>query len=1225
MTNTDNNRVIPFQSQRSIGNNNYIVQNQNPDILQNNQTNITNVNNPPLEKSSVLKLFFSSTKGKIIIAIISTLVVAAVVSSVVATQVLNKKDESKEENEESSEEANNLPEIEIIHKHNYTAQDDEIFEDENEDDKVKDEEILNDEIIDEFKNDISSEDFYVSPLSSLTRNNVAQSTIVEGNTRDVPTMGQLQNEEVIIPQYGGNAKETTEEYNKVLEENKKLVSGETTYDEIDQNGKLYLKGADTGKVLYKHPYSDGLYGGNIKDDEKTVIKTMTINPISITNYITGLYAPPGEVIKIEFDGNDLVTIGGQLEFIIGQVNQDGNGSENRSGIGLKRIPILFSKLIIKKNPGYIGSFIGGPIYISNPSKKKIFKITISNAIPYKHLIYGVTTKEQFQSMASYSAPFFELDVRESIRYSGPLYIIKDLDYDNLVQNLIFWDKCVRTSRKVPTGSNINKGIHFLFDPCVNAGGALALAYVGANWCQVPPSFGLALDYETLTKYGAWGHIHELNHHFQRFGFSSSVQNEVTNNVVNLIEYILYSQISGLRNEFSTSAITSISGNHLYLDPEYSLKSLINSPPNADNEIRFYEPILQAFGYDLFIKVTQYGKGSGGVDLFYKALTEVLKYDFTYYVEKILNLQLSDSVVEECQKYGYHIFIPVSSIYQTGRYYNYDQHQYFSNTSLPYRIPRGGPSTLDFENHIIVPNGFTYEITEITEPKHGILEKISDKIYQYTPDEIENLSGIIKLTLHIINTEENIHTNVKLGLNFQVDNTQSVQTDYIYDEIIYKTTIYEAKDANFEGFSKKNFYPNFAGIMTGVKEGNIGVWEGKFRIDEEGYNYILYKGGRGPSVLYAKINDETEYKKIGEIEINQSGYMFGGSSKAFYQIALNEGDIVYFKVYLLGKTLNSGTTGWINIGLAKTNDESKVRTLGKNDIVGINHDFDQAYTFYSGDPYKEDKIFDSYSFFDYSLLEVSSPNFVPWDSTVTLEKMIDNNVNTYMHTKKEFRISETNPLILDFDLGKKYNFDTIIFNKGPTKGMFLPLNVKIYTSEDGVTENWVEDGDYICENSEDQLSILNFGKKIDTRYIRLSISKQFYGNYVAIAKIDFIEKDLKLYLKPPEFAEFGGKEKIDINYDNFPYFGHSYKLNKDSAISFLIEETTGIRIKVCNKYNSNVFLIVDNDRTNKREININGEDNLDYPIEIRNLSKGKHRFKIEVNDGIIDFEYILYEV
>ena len=269
----------------------------------------------------------------------------------------------------------------------------------------------------------------------------------------------------------------------------------------------------------------------------------------------------------------MANIGGELQFLIGQATQSNGYSENKESIGLKRMPILVNFMTIKKTHSYIGSFIGGPIYISNPPKRRIFTVTISNAVPYKHIIYGTTTKEEFEQMEEWTAPFFELDVRDSIRYSGPLQVGEGLDYDNLVQNLVFWDKCVRTSRKVPSGSNINLGIHFLFDPCVNANGAYALAYVGGNWCQVPLNFNMALNYETVTKYGAWGHIHELNHHFQRFGFSTGVQNEVTNNVVNLVEYILYSQISGLRNEFSDAAITTVSGNHRYLNPEHALNNL----------------------------------------------------------------------------------------------------------------------------------------------------------------------------------------------------------------------------------------------------------------------------------------------------------------------------------------------------------------------------------------------------------------------------------------------------------------------------------------------------------------------------------------------------------------------------------------------------------------------------------------------------------------------------
>ena len=126
---------------------------------------------------------------------------------------------------------------------------------------------------------------------------------------------------------------------------------------------------------------------------------------------------------------------------------------------------------------------------------------------------------------------------------------------------------------------------------------------------------------------------------------------------------------------------------------------------------------------------------------------------------------------------------------------------------------------------------------------------------------------MELVLNLVNSEENLNENVKLGLEFEVDNSQSVQTNYIYDSVIY-TDLNEAMTRNYAGYSNKEFFPNFAGAMTGIKEGNVGVWEGKFRIDDEGYKYILYRGGRGPSELYAKINNEVEYKRIGYITINQ---------------------------------------------------------------------------------------------------------------------------------------------------------------------------------------------------------------------------------------------------------------------------------------------------------------------------------------------------------------------
>ena len=75
-------------------------------------------------------------------------------------------------------------------------------------------------------------------------------------------------------------------------------------------------------------------------------------------------------------------------------------------------------------------------------------------------------------------------------------------------------------------------------------GASALAIVGANYCVLPPVWGLAIDYDSFVSVGEdrnWGFIHEFNHHWQRYGVGTT-QNEVTNNVINLLEYSLFTEL-----------------------------------------------------------------------------------------------------------------------------------------------------------------------------------------------------------------------------------------------------------------------------------------------------------------------------------------------------------------------------------------------------------------------------------------------------------------------------------------------------------------------------------------------------------------------------------------------------------------------------------------------------------------------------------------------------------
>ena len=1065
-------------------------------------------------------------------------------------------------------------------------------------------------------------------MLSLTQNNFLECKILDNAVvRNVPTDVGYEVTNVEI-KFGGDNTAIDSKYDEIIAENNKIIPSDTTYDEIKADGKLYLKGEDTNRKLYKHVFSKGLYGGAVSDTEKAVKKQIKLNPASTTNYITGLYAPAGEVITVDISEEDLANIGGSLTFIIGFYTHNNVYSVNSAAVGIKRVPNLSNSLTINKTPGYIGSFIGGPIYILNPTKKKKFTVTITGAVPYKHIIFGSTTKSEYEAMSSYSAPFFEFDIRDSIRYSGALSNVINYDYDNIILNLIFWDKCVRTSRQVPSGSNSNLGIHFLFDPCVNSKGALALAYVGRNWCQVPPSFSMALDFETATKYGVWGHIHELNHHFQKYGFNN-VANEVTNNVINIVEYILYTQLSGLRNAYSNAALLKISGNHNYMNPEYSLKNLVNNPPSSADEIRFYEPIIQAFGPHLFLKATSYGKGRAGVDLFYESLVSEIHHDFTFYIEKVLNLVISESKKLEMKALNYPIFVPITTIYQTGRYFTFNGQEMFSNTSYPYRIPRGGATKLDFENHLIYPNGFTVKIISFSQPTYGILTKVSDFVYTYTPDSSHKLSGRMSLVLSLKNTEENIDTQVKLGVEFEVDNSQSVQTNYLYNEIIY-TDLDDAKDKGFEGYSNSEFFPNFAGYMSGIKEGDVGIWEGKFRIDDEGYKYILYKGGRGPSELYAKINDETEYKRIGYILINQGGYMFNVPSYAYYQVDLKKGDIVKFKAYLLGKTLNTGSTAWLYIGIAKEPVVSAVRTLGSNDIVGIDSDFDVKYTFTSGDPYYSEKKFDSLSFFDYSLVTVSSPNYQPWDNTFNIEKLVDRKTDTYIHTKRNTPIKSTNPLTLIFDLGRSYTFDYIYFVKRSPNN-YAPKVITISISDDN--QNWVEKETVTAiSESNSNLCEINLTNKLEARYVKMHITEATTSNpgYIALVSVEFIEKGINYALKNPEYVHisyYKGENTVNINYDNFPYFGHSYILQKDTFMSFEIKSTTGIRIKTCHKNNAKINYTVSKGTTNIKTgtIDVNSSDELDFPIIINQLARDDYSFKFSIVDGSFDLEYILYEI
>jgi hypothetical protein len=355
-------------------------------------------------------------------------------------------------------------------------------------------------------------------------------------------------------------------------------------------------------------------------------------------------------------------------------------------------------------------------------------------------------------------------------------------------------------------------------------------------------------------------------------------------------------------------------------------------------------------------------------------------------------------------------------------------------------------------------------------------------------------------------------------------------------------------------------------------------------------------------------------------------MFVYPSFAYYykEEGFPKGTEVKFKAYLLGKTLNTGASASICIGISKVNDPSKVKTLSSSEIVGIDSEFDSRYEFYSGDPYYSEKQFDSLSFFDYSSVSISSPNYQPWDSSFSLDKLIDRSTTTYIHTKRNTRINSDNPLTLVFDLGKVYSYDYIYFVKrGPNN--YAPAKLNISTSDDNIT--YTEGKVYTTVVGNEKVEI-NLDSKLTSRYVKMVITEttEPISGYIALVSVEFIEKNINYALKYPEYAQItyksGTDTNVEINYKNFPYFGHSYILKQYSTMEFRIENTTGIRIKSCNKYEAKIKVIVNS--TEKDPIVISADNTDDFQIIVNGLSKGDYNFKFEIVEGKFDLEYILYE-
>lgn len=730
------------------------------------------------------------------------------------------------------------------------------------------------------------------------------------------------------------------------------------YYMMDKDGLLYTRdktpslGPDgTQRVLYKHTAAAGMYFGDVSDDEERISKRLSFRKRSYNSYyyVTGLYAPAGEVIKIEMSKADFEATGG-ITVHIGQALY--NGQANNIWVAknqMQRMPVILNTMNVDSisatyddtrqvYTAYVGSFLGGPIYIRGA--RTGFSVTVSGGVPYAHFILGVTTEEEFERNRKTSAPYFDLEVWDSgVLHSGPKYYSTPFSYDDIYKAAVLWEKISLVSSQIS-----NQGVVFMYDPFVAAGAAVA--FPGRRSVNCPAGWmSGSLNYSSFVTGGAWGNMHEYNHNFQGWGFPGG--GEVTNNAVNLVEYSLFTKISSARGIAGYGG-SGLSGWNRYTSASWAAQQISGS---RENDLSIYSTLLHNFGQDAFIKSCR----RGGTDNYLTLFSENTKHDMTYF-SQLVGKEMSAETAAAMQEKGYPMFVPISSVYQTGRSYMYGDEKRYITTQQPYVITYGeqfeldlSPYTVNTSNQYVrgsvlvggrrsetddgnfeyLPEGFSYTIKKIDSSRlKGKLTKTDDYRYTFTPrSDLESGKLIVSVELKKDDGAFEI-ADVDLVIEFEQSHEKNKytleRTTYTFAEGGGYTDAVEAFESKYSGYTSVEHTDN----VNPVQNCNTDIWinppgpentvmevSGKIYINEAGKYRIALRGRNNCALFLSKDGGKTYSLAATVTEAYNPSTSFHTELENTYKDDTYEADSwVYFKSVLI--CTNTPRTGYIGMGIGQ---------------------------------------------------------------------------------------------------------------------------------------------------------------------------------------------------------------------------------------------------------------------------------------------------------------------
>ena len=461
--------------------------------------------------------------------------------------------------------------------------------------------------------------------------------------------------------------------------------------------------------------------------------------------------------------------------------------------------------------------------------------------------------------------------------------------------------------------------------------------------------------------------------------------EVPNNGMTQVSYALVTKISSHRG-ISGYGGAGLGGWNSYTSATWALNEVLKiakpdeNPSNGNKGLSLYATLLHNFGPDAYIqsKIQQRSKHYGeNYQGYLRAWQDITHQDMTYYFKDILQ-GIDETTAAKWRNADYPTFVPISSVYQTGRSYTFDGEKKYITTMQPYVIPTEYDFTVDLSKYtapsgqyasgsVMLPDGFDYTVKAISDPENGSIvnKDLGGKKFTYRPDGTKR-SGKIVVTLGLTKTNAGIVTNrlddVDLVLEFEpsheTNKIKLKRTTYTYAAADMYTDAETAFESNYAGYTGTPytrdhtnpvqncntdiwFYPNTDAMHNAhpdapdeyfIHDNTIEEIEGKLYFEDAG-KYRIYLRGRKNCAVYYSVDGGATYQLGAAVKNGSGSGFYANDPNSYFDLELKEHSWVYVKEILI---VQSAVSSYIGLGTAKWTEPMFTMT---EDEDGTIHYFD----------------------------------------------------------------------------------------------------------------------------------------------------------------------------------------------------------------------------------------------------------------------------------------------